>query len=479
MSTSMKRFRKALSRPVHPWVAAGSLFALFLAVVLGVPSIALLQTTSYTNAQLDARFVNTTGDYIPGKLKVEELCFTGLNPADERCKEGWDESSSGSDSATGGMTQSAADSRYLNANNSKELFTGEFQVSGKATIDGDVVAKRFCIGSSCASAWPTGHLTQSAADGRYIKKEGDTSVSGYISIASNGYAIRASGKTGGIWAEDTNSKGYDNKTLRTDIAMETNGGFYGVKTNGMIEANGDIVSNSQGKFNGVFASGNIVTPGYFRLQHAKAADVWLEPLPGYPTWGAVMFGETPGEKSPNLSSDGKDMDVAANRSTGGTLSLLAGKEINLYPNGKKRFSFTDKDAFSPAGGSFKALSSDGRLKNVDGAFTAGLDAIRKLNPIWYYFKPGNVLGLPSAERMLGFIAQDVQKALPEAVTPSPLDSNYLTIDPNPIMWAMLNSIKELDTKNQTLEKKNKSLEQDLKELRQDVEDLRMIVEQGR
>ncbi|AMA60140.1 beta strand repeat-containing protein [Bradyrhizobium sp. CCGE-LA001] len=59
-------------------------------------------------------------------------------------------------------------------------------------------------------------------------------------------------------------------------------------------------------------------------------------------------------------------------------------------------------------------SSDERLKDIKGGFTRGLEAITSLNPIVYQWnaKSGNDMTTTYA----GFSAQDVQKAIPEAVS---------------------------------------------------------------
>ena len=41
---------------------------------------------------------------------------------------------------------------------------------------------------------------------------------------------------------------------------------------------------------------------------------------------------------------------------------------------------------------------------------------------------------------LGFVAQDVQKIIPEAVTEN--SKGYLLVNNDPILWAMLNAIKQ-------------------------------------
>jgi hypothetical protein len=96
-------------------------------------------------------------------------------------------------------------------------------------------------------------------------------------------------------------------------------------------------------------------------------------------------------------------------------------------------------ASKPGGGSWLAFS-DERLKNVKGRFTPGLKAVMQLQPIRYQYKPDNALGIKAEGEQIGFGAQAVQKIIPEAVTRD--EKGFLLVNNDPIMWTMLNAIKE-------------------------------------
>ncbi|HYU98163.1 MAG TPA: tail fiber domain-containing protein, partial [Pyrinomonadaceae bacterium] len=91
------------------------------------------------------------------------------------------------------------------------------------------------------------------------------------------------------------------------------------------------------------------------------------------------------------------------------------------------------------GGSW-AVFSDERLKNVKGLFTSGLSAVMRLQPIRYEYKPVNALNLDSKGEYVGFGAQALQKVIPEAVSRN--GNGYLQVNNDPIIWTMLNAIKE-------------------------------------
>jgi hypothetical protein len=63
-----------------------------------------------------------------------------------------------------------------------------------------------------------------------------------------------------------------------------------------------------------------------------------------------------------------------------------------------------------------------------------------LQPLRYEYKRDNALKLRSEGEHVGFSAQAVRKAIPEAVTST--GQGYLLVNNDPILWTMLNAIKE-------------------------------------
>ncbi len=104
------------------------------------------------------------------------------------------------------------------------------------------------------------------------------------------------------------------------------------------------------------------------------------------------------------------------------------------------------NAYKPSGGSW-GVYSDARLKDIHGTFDRGLSDLMKINTVNFSYKKDNPIGF-STENHVGVIAQNVQQAIPEAVT---MESNgYLSVNNDPIIWTMLNSIKELKAQNDSL-----------------------------
>jgi len=97
------------------------------------------------------------------------------------------------------------------------------------------------------------------------------------------------------------------------------------------------------------------------------------------------------------------------------------------------------NASKPGGGSWNVFS-DIRLKNIRGKFNTGLNAVMQLQPLRYEYRSNNAMGIKSNGEHIGFSAQDVQKVIPQAVTQN--ESGYLMVNNDPIIWTMLNAIKE-------------------------------------
>lgn len=99
------------------------------------------------------------------------------------------------------------------------------------------------------------------------------------------------------------------------------------------------------------------------------------------------------------------------------------------------------------------ITSDERLKTINGTYTKGLNEILQLNPITYKYK--NTEGRTFSEQVLktqnvGFSAQDVQKVFPEAVATD--EDGYLNLNIHPILVTYVNAIKELNEKNEAQQK---------------------------
>jgi hypothetical protein len=111
-------------------------------------------------------------------------------------------------------------------------------------------------------------------------------------------------------------------------------------------------------------------------------------------------------------------------------------------------------ASKPGGGSWSVFS-DERLKTIKGEFTSGLKAVMQLQPLRYVYRSDNAMDLKSQGEHVGFGAQTLQKVIPEAVTRN--DQGYLMVNNDPVIWTMLNAIKEQQREIEELRSEVKQL----------------------
>ena len=102
-------------------------------------------------------------------------------------------------------------------------------------------------------------------------------------------------------------------------------------------------------------------------------------------------------------------------------------------------------------GNITAYYSDERLKTKLGPIENPLDKLKSLTAFYYEAnETAQALGY-KPKRELGVSAQEVQAILPEIVSPAPINGNYLTIDYERLTPLLIEAIKELNNKVETLE----------------------------
>lgn len=93
-------------------------------------------------------------------------------------------------------------------------------------------------------------------------------------------------------------------------------------------------------------------------------------------------------------------------------------------------------------------TSDERLKTIDGYFTAGLNEVLQIKPILYHW---NELSQLDTENIYaGFSAQNIQSVIPLAAMANK-ETGYLSLQDRPIIAALVNSVKELESRIVVLE----------------------------
>ena len=223
-----------------------------------------------------------------------------------------------------------------------------------------------------------------------------------------------------------------------------------------------IGANSQ-----VFQSNSLVLGNGVNVGIGTSAPVGVLHLNGNSGNFALTFtnqANTSGRRGYRIAFDNDRLTFQQADDSGG---FVANQMMINQASGFVGINTTSPDAFltvnggasKPGGGSW-TIFSDERLKNIKGRYTPGLKAVMQLQPIRYEYKPNNALEIKSEGESIGFSAQAVQKIVPEAVIKE--SRGYLLVNNDPIMWTMLNAIKEqqaqIERQQRTLGEQQKQIE---------------------
>lgn len=174
------------------------------------------------------------------------------------------------------------------------------------------------------------------------------------------------------------------------------------------------------------------------------------------------FGIGSGTSSGNLplsSQFTNYIDFFISNTTGNVGIFSTSPSYKLHVNGT---------AGKPGGGSW-TNASDLRLKQDVEAFTDGLEVLQKINPVWYRYN--GKAGMPTDEKYVGIIAQDMQKAAPYTIgTFTHEDENgntatYLDYDSSAVTYITINAIKEQQQLIATQQQHIETLQEELETLK--------------
>lgn len=116
-------------------------------------------------------------------------------------------------------------------------------------------------------------------------------------------------------------------------------------------------------------------------------------------------------------------------------------------------------AFKTGGGSFLPIACDRRVKKDIRPYKDGLQKLVALEPVTFKFN-GKAETPDDGRDYMGFVAQDLQKVLPELIVTRSMklekndakETEILTYDQGPIVFLLINAIKELNARIEKLEK---------------------------
>ncbi len=131
---------------------------------------------------------------------------------------------------------------------------------------------------------------------------------------------------------------------------------------------------------------------------------------------------------------------------------------------------------SMTGGGVWRAFSDRRMKKDISPYTDGLALIRAVNPVHYKY---NGLGPYKDDGIdrIGVIAQDIQKIAPYMVdayktklrSEDPAETDLLSFNGTPLIYALINAVKELETENHSIKERLEVQEKELQLLKRQEE----------
>tara|TARA_R110000851_G_scaffold101763_1_gene217971 strand:+ start:208 stop:1119 length:912 start_codon:yes stop_codon:yes gene_type:complete len=162
----------------------------------------------------------------------------------------------------------------------------------------------------------------------------------------------------------------------------------------------------------------------------------------------------------NLASNVTGVLPLAKGGTGGTTALNLRQEAELASGNDVQFqSLGVGTAGSTVAGEIRATNnitayySDDRLKTKLGLIEDALDKVNSLTGFYYEAnETAQALGY-EVKREVGVSAQEVEAIMPEVVAPAPIDDKYLTVRYEKLIPLLVQAIKELSDKVETLEAK--------------------------
>ncbi len=123
----------------------------------------------------------------------------------------------------------------------------------------------------------------------------------------------------------------------------------------------------------------------------------------------------------------------------------------LHTTGSVRFANFGAGACTFDASGNVSSASDERMKNIQGKFQTGVGALLKIDPIIYKWNKKS--GMEMEHSYVGFSAQNIQKAIPEAVGKN--KDGTLSLQDRALLATVVNAIKDLQSQISELKKKEK------------------------
>jgi hypothetical protein len=149
---------------------------------------------------------------------------------------------------------------------------------------------------------------------------------------------------------------------------------------------------------------------------------------------------------------------------GNNLALAPSGDVAVAPAAGHNFLCNPGVGWQTGGGPWTALS-DARIKTVEAEYSQGLEAVLALRPVVYRYKGNDSLNPPEPslhawaleKSFIGLVAQEAEIPMPEMVgqhdgfIDGEAVSDLRTLNNGPLVYALVNAVKELNAKIVTLE----------------------------
>jgi cytoskeletal protein CcmA (bactofilin family) len=315
------------------------------------------------------------------------------------------------------------------------LTSGGLTVNGGGNVSGNLaVGQNLSVGNY--AQLPTTLITAPATLNSTLSVAGGTTLNG--AAALNGSARISGGAT----IDQLTVTGAVNVNGAASVAGGLTSG--GLSVNGQATINGPLVATTSRI---ISLGSNAPSLTVYNSTAGAASCLWIGT-------GGLNFGQADGGGNPVAAwgyfdgSGNLNLDFALNVSgyaqANGGLRVQGG-DLNVYGN-----------AYKPGGGAWGDTASDVRLKQNITDYPAGLSAIRRLRPVSYQFN-GRGDTTADGHTYYGLVAQDVVGVMPEMVGERPTERRgdpvraYYTLDATPLIYAMVNALKEVVRRLEALE----------------------------
>lgn len=216
-----------------------------------------------------------------------------------------------------------------------------------------------------------------------------------------------------------------------------------------IKNDGNFVLNGYEPVTSYLAAYKIFNAGGFGFMYRSDYDSYIMSNAQYNSGSSVVAKYSTAEGLAQLSFAGGTLNwLTYNGSVTAGNAYALTQRFSVAKDGATTISsLVSCGGIQTNGSGTMSCTSDETLKDIEGEFTQGLEAIREINPIAFSWKNNSGL-YDDGVIYYGFSAQNVQAALPEAISLS--SGNKLQVSQLTLMATAINAIKELDIKVQSL-----------------------------